>query len=65
MSTVQIECLTVGAISADTPPGEVAAARLAAAAPKMAAALVKLTNGFKYSTEVCEIARAALRDAGL
>lgn len=40
-------------------------AKLIAAAPDMAEALELLTNGFKYSTEVCNIARAALSKAGL
>ncbi len=35
------------------------------AAPDLAEALRQLTNGFKYSAEVCSIARAALAKAGL
>ncbi len=45
-------------------PGELEAyARLFAAAPDMLAALRQLDNGFKYSAEVCNIARAAIAKA--
>jgi hypothetical protein len=44
---------------------DAANARLIAAAPDLAEALRLLTNGWKYSTEVCNIARAALAKAGL
>lgn len=40
-------------------------AKLIAAAPELVEALRLLTNGFKYSTEVCQIARTALAKAAL
>lgn len=53
-------CRMGGAVTQINVPGN---AVLIAAAPDMLAALRLLDNGYKHSTEVCNIARAAIAKA--